>query len=1179
VFLCGTGISAPQLPTFEQLVDKISAALDVPFDPSEQAAYRDKRYEEVLGSIERRLARRTAMVEEAARQLAVPALPVLDQHRTVLRLSRDIESRVLVVTTNFDTLLERAIFSVDPTADITGGSFAGQALPAPGSANFVGIIHLHGRLQDDDVALDQTPLVLTSADYGDAYMRSGWASRFLFDLARCKTIVLIGYSAGDAPVRYFLNVLAADRYRFPDLKPVYAFDFYDDIPAEAENRWGTVAVTPIAYCRINPVTSSQDHAPLWADLARLADLVEHPRPRREDRLTALLAEPPTAITDTTLAELRWLIGGRTDLWAVVIETLTDADWFKVFQDNELWSVHDARWVLAAWVAKAPQDAARFLVAVEWLNRLGTEFVAPLMQRLSHAGALDPVWRKAWRQFGYARPTDAEGYDQRAHTVKQKLESGLVLEEDLQRAIGLLAPGLHLRKRIFGRFGDAEGEDEGAPPQRLADLAWIDFGGRERYGANEILVALDALAPLAPRILDIATTRLQSTVWQAVDLDMILDDTDFFEGWVPSIEAHEQNEHHDGPVFLVRAIVMAFEKVAVTDRDYARRMLQVWLGIPGRLGTRLGLHALRSAIVFDADEAMRFLRDLREDDFWQIRREIAMLLGDRAGTAAAELLATVETRIIETGEAFFTRYPVQDDQPDWRPYARDNEVWLRLNCLAKAGALSSAGAVELAAIRARRPHLARPVEDRDFFTSYMSGVQMVSGDTASIAQAAPDDRLRMVQTQERSPDIEQRHGWSSYCRTDPRGALDTLATADLAPVNLGLWATFLSALSSGEENSKAARDDIAVEALVRLTPLTAEQLTPVADQLVDLFMVGPRGRFAGREDWYDRLWDALALNLDVIDRPDLADASLNRPAGRLTQILVEELEAAVEEGAERVARQRARLASVADSTAPVAIFARATMVRQLAFLLTVDPALVAQHLKPRLAEGPEASQLRQQLIRYTQITSNLTQLMASEILLAVVEEQTDPRLGESIAAGILRPGLAGLRGETEPQWGISVAQVRQALREGPGSLRRGALAVIKLWMILEPSGIEQGWSDLAKPFLEHLWPKERRLVDEANSGALADLAVSAGPAFPEALSIVRDYIRPRGDGRLHLYAIKSSTAPTTHPRETLELLWLLCGPSGGTSYDMPELLDLLLAANEALSVDRRLQSLEQRSMRF
>ena len=90
-------------------------------------------------------------------------------------------------------------------------------------------------------------MVLSSADYGDAYMRSGWVSRFLFDLARCKTIVLVGYSASDAPVRYFLNVLEADRIRFPDLKPVYAFDAYEHDPEEASTAWGTLAVTPLPY--------------------------------------------------------------------------------------------------------------------------------------------------------------------------------------------------------------------------------------------------------------------------------------------------------------------------------------------------------------------------------------------------------------------------------------------------------------------------------------------------------------------------------------------------------------------------------------------------------------------------------------------------------------------------------------------------------------------------------------------------------------------------------------------------------------------------------------------------------------------------------------------------------------------------------------------------------------------
>ena len=92
-------------------------------------------------------------------------------------------------------------------------------MPAPGANDFLGIIHIHGRISDVQIGVDATPLVLTSADYGDAYMRSGWASRFLFDLVRCKMLVPIGYSASDAPIRYFLNVLEADRARFSDLNP------------------------------------------------------------------------------------------------------------------------------------------------------------------------------------------------------------------------------------------------------------------------------------------------------------------------------------------------------------------------------------------------------------------------------------------------------------------------------------------------------------------------------------------------------------------------------------------------------------------------------------------------------------------------------------------------------------------------------------------------------------------------------------------------------------------------------------------------------------------------------------------------------------------------------------------------------------------------------------------------
>ena len=167
VFLCGTGVSAPQIPGFESLVDRTYESLAVQKTPSEEHAHKQERYEEVLGSLSRRLADPNAVTHTVSGLLSVPDHPSLDQHRTILRLSRDLENRLAVVTTNFDTLIERAATLVVPDISPVDISFAGQALPAPGGPAFFGVIHIHGRLEDRAIGLEQTPLVLTSADYGD----------------------------------------------------------------------------------------------------------------------------------------------------------------------------------------------------------------------------------------------------------------------------------------------------------------------------------------------------------------------------------------------------------------------------------------------------------------------------------------------------------------------------------------------------------------------------------------------------------------------------------------------------------------------------------------------------------------------------------------------------------------------------------------------------------------------------------------------------------------------------------------------------------------------------------------------------------------------------------------------------------------------------------------------------
>jgi hypothetical protein len=50
VFLCGAGVSAPQLPGFGGLVESCFADLNIQMNPSERHAFENYRYEECLTS-------------------------------------------------------------------------------------------------------------------------------------------------------------------------------------------------------------------------------------------------------------------------------------------------------------------------------------------------------------------------------------------------------------------------------------------------------------------------------------------------------------------------------------------------------------------------------------------------------------------------------------------------------------------------------------------------------------------------------------------------------------------------------------------------------------------------------------------------------------------------------------------------------------------------------------------------------------------------------------------------------------------------------------------------------------------------------------------------------------------------------------------------------------------------
>ncbi|WP_337660565.1 SIR2 family protein [Anderseniella sp. Alg231-50] len=1178
VFLCGAGVSAPQLPDFGGLVKSCFADLNVQMNPSEQHAFGNDRYEEVLGSLSRRIVDPTHMIRTVVKLLQPPMDLNLDNHHTILRLSRNIENKPTIVTTNFDTLIERALLEKAEPEGIRSLSSAGQDLPPPGSSDFGGIIHLHGRIADEDLDLEETALVVTSADYGDAYMRSGWASRFLFDLCRSKTIVLVGYSAGDAPFRYFLNVLEADRQRFPDLRPVYALDAVDDRDGH-DVRWSTLAVEPIPYEYVpDPATGRNSHSAMWRDLGKLADVVERPRSTRRTWAQEILVKSHDRVSQEELDRVKWLFADHRDLWSIATTAIVDPEWFHFFVQHELWTDRDAAWVVAAWIARDFQSADRFNLAVSLRARLRTPFADELDRRLGQAMDIPALWMRAWRLLSKSLLESMLDTDMRMYSVEQRLRASLVLNLDIQEAVELLTPTLKIEPNRSHLYGESIPD----PPSKLSDLAWLSFAIQDRDGAAELV---DSLVEVSKpnMIIRMATAKLHAVIQQAIDAECIAEDYDSIGSSVPSIEPHEQNEHRDGPIFLIELIARLIKTATTDDREAVRSLAESWRQLPGILGLRLWLHSLREPKLYSSDDAMVGLEALSLSIFWSLKREIALLLLSRARDADRNLVMKIERRILSEGGKFYERFQVEEGQVDWREHARDSAVWLRLEMLRQAEAISDAGRAELTAIKERRDYLERDVEDRDFFSSYSHGVRSVVGDAQPIIEAEDEQRLEVAHQAIRSQDIDKQEGWWAYCHTDPRGAFDTLSKAPLDEVNALLWRDFVNSLASTKKNLDTTTRDLIIETFRILGTASDDFLAAIIRQLVDLFTKAPREELPDTEGWWSRLF-AIAVahdNEPINGDRNLYNAAINLPGGKLTEAALIDIETVRKSSAGVPPGFVAAITTAATASGRQGTMARATLIRHISFVMSIEGQNVVSALNKALSgDTPEAVGLRAVLVGHGHISPKAHKTFSNAIKLGLKDLDGNRSDAIAAAANLLSPALSLIRNESSPEdWGLSLDDVADILRSGSSGLRVGASDVLRQWVVKIEGGPEQAWRNAIGPLLERVWPRERTLRKSGLTRHFTELAVNSGEAFPEAFEQLRPYLM-RLEQTGGVFPIKRSKAPEDFPHETLGLLWCLFGPGHvGNLSGVPEILERLIKADPKIELDRRLQWLDQNATHY
>ena len=269
VFFCGAGISYPAaLPGFKDLVEKIYQLNGtVPTDIESEALGR-WQFDAALDLLERRLPGQRLAVRRALAQALKPNLRrkgATDTHAALLQLAKSHEGALRLVTTNFDRLFHIA-------AKRTRQAFktnAAPLLPIPKSSRWDGLVYLHGLLPDkaDDTALNR--LVVTSGDFGLAYLTERWAARFVSELFRNYVVCFVGYSINDPVLRYMMDALAADRM-LGEVTP-QAWALGECEPGEEHrktNEWKAKGVMPILY-EVSP--SSHNHVALHKTLHAWAD--------------------------------------------------------------------------------------------------------------------------------------------------------------------------------------------------------------------------------------------------------------------------------------------------------------------------------------------------------------------------------------------------------------------------------------------------------------------------------------------------------------------------------------------------------------------------------------------------------------------------------------------------------------------------------------------------------------------------------------------------------------------------------------------------------------------------------------------------------------------------------------------------------------------------------------------
>ena len=1179
VFLCGAGISQRYgLPSFYKLTTDIYADLGESWEgyaAEEDAMGFDRNgkkkgpaaLDRALFALSKRLRgsdttsriRAERLLTAAIEKDLQPPIGPFSAHQDVWTLSRDPEMRRRIVTTNFDTLFERA-----GPADVASRACAD--LPPPLGTDFTGVLHLHGRIADSELGLSRTRLVLNSAEFGEAYLRSGWAARYVYDLARATTIVILGYGADDPPMRYILEVLTADRERYPDIREIFAFV---PSPPDGQSReriaaiWEAKGTTAITY----DSRDSKDHDTLYETLSTWAGFAADPTGWRREHASRILGQNPDEVSEGDWQRLRWLLSGG-DAGDLLGEINPDPKWAAPLVNADIFrtnTISPYRWIVARLndpnmpaatvenLPLSPETMGAIERILGWRNRKSVD-LHPVLLRAWHL-----IVRVATRR--YASNSDLGLRWFRAKAAMSEGDFSLTTKRDV---LSCLRPQIGIG-HVF-RWPGLEDEPT-SETLALRHVLRIDWGPRSLDKIDELVARWpnDGRASLIRALI----RELEDALEEAADTETLYTASSD----VRSVSRHSQDQHPDGFYSIVRAVIDLWDMEAAVRPAAAKPLATEWLASPYLLLRRMGLHALRQPF-FSTSDVAEHLLTLSDEDFWlsDARREIMQLFVHRWPSILPGDRARVEERICA---GLPRELLIADGDPDQIASVRDNAVFIRLARIEDAGVGLSQLAVDaLAQLRSEHPAW-KPNGEEDDFRVWSSGTRTMGhqGDLGLLAETPTEEVLGRVEEVVGRDPFAQGDLWRLYCDAEPKSALSALLADDpTSSTRAGAWQSFFWSITATEKEDV---QQLALDAISQ-PDFQFEPYTAIADWLLRKRETLSISTASLLSVW-DRLFVAVKDHAGPIEdqsRRDVVFSMLNSAEGKIGTLLLGEYERAGEvEAADDQLAILARLERLVSAEGELGFLGTAAAMDGVRALFSEHKAWTTKWLLPfTVWTSPYAPAAWSVLLRGPIPQPDLYAALKAGLLEAGSHSDLNRSI-DYVASWMVAP-LLWAQAATGPVPEITSVEVRRALARSAEEVRSSAAYWLSNAIEKLDGNAADLWQQRIGPLFKQIWPLDPASRSAGASLHLVRLALQTDAAFPEAADAIAPALGPLDTWEIESYFGHDEEAKAyykTAPGALLTLLTAVVAEDGVPS-SLLSMLQRIAESNGALKTDPRFTKL-------